>query len=179
MRSRIRRSARPHQGEAMKELRAPPRRHNNRGDGAWLLSARVVFGANGASPARDAVTTTGRSRTSASAGCLKTESGEDGARDRATRPMSSPRRRGPITTKRCDDEGKSCPAPNNTMVQGVWVPAFAGTAGERSRGRRESVRGPPRGTALFPHPRLRPLNHASTPIKPSHSRMNRMVTSRD
>ncbi len=40
------------QGEAMKELRAPPRRHNNRGDGAWLLSARVVFGANGASPAR-------------------------------------------------------------------------------------------------------------------------------
>ena len=46
-------------GEAMKELRAPPRRHNNRGDGAWPLVARVVFGANGASPARDAVTTTG------------------------------------------------------------------------------------------------------------------------
>ncbi|WIG50078.1 MAG: hypothetical protein OJF48_000995 [Afipia sp.] len=83
----------------------------------------------------------GRWRTSASASCLKTESGEDGARDRATLPMSSPRKRGPITTKRYDDEGKSCPAPNNTMVQGVWVPAFAGTTGERSRGRRESVRG--------------------------------------
>jgi len=46
-------------GEAMKGIRAPPRRHNNRGDGAWPLVARVVFGANGASPARDAVTTTG------------------------------------------------------------------------------------------------------------------------
>ena len=25
------------QGEAKKEIRAPPRRHNNRGDGAWLF----------------------------------------------------------------------------------------------------------------------------------------------
>ena len=47
------------QGEAMKEARAPPRRHNNRGDDACRLSARALSGANGASPARGAVTTTG------------------------------------------------------------------------------------------------------------------------
>jgi hypothetical protein len=46
-------------GEAMTDFRAPPRRHNNRGDGACSLSARVFSGANGASPARVAVITTG------------------------------------------------------------------------------------------------------------------------
>jgi hypothetical protein len=59
-------------GEAMTEFRAPPRRHNNRGDGARTLSALLIFARTGQAPRAH--------------GCLKTESKVDEAHAAAT-PM--------------------------------------------------------------------------------------------
>jgi len=62
---------------------------------------------------------------------LKAEGSAKGARREVTRAaarysMSSPRRRGPITTGRNVRE-KFFNHPVQTRRQGVWVPAFAGT----------------------------------------------------